>query len=172
MFEPTTTAALNEAQTQTRRRSSPRLWLGADHRLWLEHAGRTVSVQPVRCFPWSAPGELISLRDSDEHEHHLVESLDELDPGSREALASAMLSAGFVLEIDAILSVEEDYEVRIWKARTRHGPRTFQTRLDEWPWVAPDGGHLIRDLCGDLFRLPPLERMDPKSRRWLWAYVG
>jgi hypothetical protein len=172
MLEPTTTAAVSEAQTQTRRRSSPRLWLGPDHRLWLEHTGRTVSVQPVRCFPWSAPGELISLRDADEEEHHLVESLDELDAVSREALASAMLSAGFVLEIEAILGVEEDYEVRIWKARTRHGPRTFQTRLDEWPWVAPDGGHLIRDLCGDLFRLPPLERMDAKSRRWLWAYVG
>ena len=78
----------------------------------------------------------------------------------------------FVLEVEEILNVEEDYEVRVWRARTRHGLRTFQTRLDEWPWLAPDGGHLIRDLCGDLFRLPPLERMDAKSRRWLWAYVG
>src|SRR5690349_9668908 len=112
----TSSAALNEAQTQTRRRSSPRLWLGPDHRLWLEHAGRTVSVQPVRCFPWSAPGELISLRDAEEQEQHLVESPEDLDPSSREALASSMLSAGFVLEIEAILSVEEDYEVRIWKA--------------------------------------------------------
>ena len=170
MLEQITTAP--HQQTQTRRLSSARLSLGPDHRLWLEHAGRAVSVQPVRCFPWSAPGELISLRDADEHEHHLVESLDDLDPASREALASALLSAAFVLEIEAILGVEEDYEVRIWKALTRHGPRTFQTRLDEWPWVAPDGGHLIRDLCGDLFRLPPLERMDAKSRRWLWAYVG
>jgi hypothetical protein len=171
MLEHTTTTPPNQ-QSQTRRRSSPRLWLGADQRLWLDHAGRTVSVQPVRCFPWSAPGELISLRDADDEELHLVESLDDLEPASRAALASAMLSAGFVLEIEAILSVEEDYEVRVWKARTRHGLRTFQTRLDEWPWVAPDGAHLIRDLCGDLFRLPPLERMDGKSRRWLWAYVG
>jgi Domain of unknown function (DUF1854) len=167
-----TSSVLIDTPSETRPRSSPRLFLGAGQRLWLEHAGKTVSVQPVRCFPWSAPGELVSLRDAEEQEHYLVEALGELDPASREALSSAMQSAGFVLEVEAILSVEEDYEVRVWRARTRHGLRTFQTRLDEWPWVAPDGGYLIRDLCGDLFRLPPVEQLDEKSRHWLWAYVG
>ena len=166
------TAAASDTPSETRPRSTPRLWLGAGQRLWLEHGGSTVSVRPVRCFPWSAPAELVSLRDADETEHYLVESPEDLDATSRAALASALSSAGFVLEIGAILSIEEDYEVRVWRARTRHGLRTFQTRLDEWPWVAPDGGYLIRDLCGDLFRLPPVERMDEKSRHWLWAYVG
>jgi Domain of unknown function (DUF1854) len=167
-----TSTAPRDAVSETRLRSSPRLWLGTGQRLWLEHAGKTVSVQPVRCFPWSAPGELVSLRDADEQEHYLVEALADLDPASRVALSSAMQSAGFVLEVEAILSIEEDYEVRVWQARTRHGLRTFQTRLDEWPWAAPDGGYLIRDLCGDLFRLPPSERMDETSRHCLWAYVG
>jgi Domain of unknown function (DUF1854) len=166
------TSAQSDTPSETRRRSCPRLWLGAGQRLWLEHAGRSVSVRPVRCFPWSAPGELVSLRDAEEKEQYLVESPEDLDPTSREALANALQSAGFVLEVDAVLSIEEDYEVRVWRARTRHGLRTFQTRLDEWPWLAPDGGHLIRDLCGDLFRLPPVEQMDAKSRHWLWAYVG
>src|SRR6185436_20951329 len=115
------TSALRDTPSETRRRSSPRLWLGPGQRLWLEHAGRSVSVRPVRCFPWSAPGELVSLRDAEEQEQYLVESPEDLDPSSREALGSAMLSAGFVLEVDAILSIEEDYEVRIWRARTRHG---------------------------------------------------
>ena len=172
MLEQATTPVAGDAPSETRRLSTPRLWLGAGQRLWLEHRGSTVSVRPVRCFPWSAPGELVSLRDADETEHYLVESPEELDAASQAALASALSSAGFVLEIEAILSIEEDYEVRLWRARTRHGLRTFQTRLDEWPWVAPDGGYLIRDLCGDLFRLPPVERMDEKSRHWLWAYVG
>ena len=171
MLEQPTTA-LRDTRSETRRRSSPRLWLGPGQRLWLKHEGRSQSVRPVRCFPWSAPGELVSLRDGAELEQYLVESLEDLDPASREALTSALLSAGFVLEVDAILSIEEDYEVRIWRAHTRHGLRTFQTRLDEWPWAAPDGGHLIRDLCGDLFRLPPVEQLDEKSRHCLWAYVG
>ena len=61
MLESTSFAA-SDTPSETRRRSSPRLWLGTGERLWLEQAGKTVSVQPVRCFPWSAPGELVSLR--------------------------------------------------------------------------------------------------------------
>jgi len=150
----------------------PRLWLGAGSQLWLELGGKAVAVRPVRCFPWSAPGELVSLRDSEDREHHLVETLSGLDPVSAAALQLATESAGFVLEVEAILSIEEDYEVRVWRARTRHGTRTFQTKLDEWPWSAPDGGYLLRDLCGDLFRVPPVETLDEPSRKWLWAYVG
>ena len=150
----------------------PRLWLGAGNQLWLELGGKSVAVRPVRCFPWSAPGELVSLRDSEDREHYLVEQPAGLDPASAAALQLATESAGFVLEIEAILGIEEDYEVRVWRARTRHGTRTFQTKLDEWPWSAPDGGYLLRDLCGDLFRVPPLETLDEASRNWLWAYVG
>jgi hypothetical protein len=150
----------------------PRLWLGAGSRLWLEYGSERSPVRPVRCFPWSSPDSLVSLRDADDRELFLVETLDALDAASATALREAMQSAGFVLVVDAIESIEEDYEVRVWRARTRHGKRTFQTRLDEWPWEAPDGGYLIRDLCGDLFRLPPLETLDPETRRWLWAYVG
>jgi hypothetical protein len=150
----------------------PRLWLGAGSRLWIEHGSERLPVRPVRCFPWSAPGTLVSLRDDEDRELFLVETLDALDPASAAALGEAMQSAGFVLVVESITAIEEDYEVRVWRTHTRHGRRTFQTRLDEWPWEAPDGGYLIRDLCGDLFRLPPLEALDPKSRHLLWAYVG
>jgi len=149
-----------------------RLRLGPDQRLWLERGLGAIRVRPVRCFPWSAPGELVSLRDDDGHEQHLVQQVQELDSASANALLRAMRSAGFVLDVHTIESIEEDYEVRIWRTHTRHGKRTFQTKLDEWPWPSPDGGHLLRDLSGDLFRLPPLESLDEKTRRWLWAYVG
>jgi hypothetical protein len=141
-------------------------------RLWLVRGQSRVRVKPVRCFPWSAPGELVSLRDEKDREELLVVSLSELDAESSRALAVALAGAGFVLEVERIESIEEDYEMRIWRAETRHGKRTFQTKLDEWPWASPDGGHLVRDLAGDLFRLPPLETLDEKSRQWLWAYVG
>jgi len=149
-----------------------RLELDAALRLWLAHGGRRVRVKPVRCFPWSSPGELVSLRDERGREELLVESLGELDAASARALASALLDTGFVLEVCRVHSIEEDYEMRIWHTETRQGKRTFQTKLDEWPWAAPDGGHLVRDLAGDLFRLPPLDTLDEKTRRWLWAYVG
>src|SRR5262245_50924485 len=167
-----TTEIVAEVGSGVHARSTPRLWLGEGQRLWLEQAGKQACVRPVRCFPWSTPGELVSLRDKEEQEHYFVTSPEELDVASRTALSAAMACAGFVLEVDAVLSVEEDYEVRVWKVHTRQGARTFQTRLDDWPWRAPDGTYLIRDLCGDLFRLPPAERLDAQSQRWLWAYVG
>src|SRR4249920_3233496 len=110
----------SETRSDTRPRSSPRLWLGPGQRLWLDHDGKSVAVRPVRCFPWSAPGELVSLRDSEDREHYLVEQPAGLDHASAAALQLATESAGFVLEIEAILGIEEDYEVRVWRARTRH----------------------------------------------------
>jgi hypothetical protein len=83
-----------------------------------------------------------------------------------------LLGTGFVLDVCRVESIEEDYEMRIWHTETRQGKRTFQSQLDEWPWPAPDGGHLVRDFAGDLFRLPPLDALDENTRRWLWAYVG
>jgi hypothetical protein len=168
---------ITATSTEPVRPSSPshpktQLRLGSGERLLLERGGKSICVKPVRCFPWSAPDQLISLRDDDDAEHHLVRDTSEFDAESAQALRTAMQSAGFVLEVSGIESIEEDYEVRVWKTQTRHGKRTFQTRLDEWPWPSPDGGHLLRDLAGDLFRIPPLESLDEKSREWLWAYIG
>jgi uncharacterized protein DUF1854 len=151
---------------------APELFIGADSCLWLRSGDATHAVRPVRCFPWSRADRFISLRSEDGTEHCLVEDLDALSPDSRQALARALAPVGFVLELEAIESIDEDYEVRVWRTRTRHGRRTFQTALDAWPWPAPAGGYFVQDIGGDLFRLPPLEQLDEASRRKLFAYVG
>jgi hypothetical protein len=152
--------------------AAPRLRLGLDQRLWLDRGGQSVRVKPVRCFPWSSPLGLVSLRDDAEREQLLVNDPADLDPSSAEALELALRGPSFVLDVDALEAIEEDYEVRVWRTHTRQGPRTFQTRLDEWPWPSPGGGHLVRDLAGDLIHLPPLEQLDAKSRHLLWPYVA
>ena len=48
--------------------ASAQLSLDAAQRLWLTLAGKTVQVKPVRCFPWSSPHELVSLRDEQDDE--------------------------------------------------------------------------------------------------------
>src|SRR6187431_2002482 len=62
-------------------------------RLWLVRGQSRVRVKPVRCFPWSAPGELVSLRDEKDREELLVVSLSELDAESSRALAVALAGA-------------------------------------------------------------------------------
>jgi hypothetical protein len=60
---------------------------------------------------------------------------------------------------------------RRWKVRTRQGQRSFQTALDAWPRESPDGALLVEDVGGDLYRLPPAEELDAKSRKRVWAFL-
>ena len=114
---------------------------------------------------------MISLRDREEEEFAYVADPADLDPDSRDALERSLAEAGFVFEIEAIESVEEEVEIRTWRVETRAGPRSFQTRRDEWPREVPGGGLLIRDVAGDLFLVPDPDDLDAASRRRIWAFI-
>ncbi|HEV8600500.1 MAG TPA: DUF1854 domain-containing protein [Gemmatimonadales bacterium] len=128
-----------------------------------------VTIRP--CFPWSESRRYISLRDDEHNEVALVKELAALDASSRAALEQALAEAGFLLEVTQVLEVEEEVEIRHWRVRTRQGDRSFQTRLDDWPRSLPDGGFLIRDVAGDLYRIAAPEALDKRSRELLWAFV-
>lgn len=129
-----------------------------------------VAVRVRQCFPWSEPHRHLSLRDAEEREIALIEDPATLGAASREALERALAEAGFVLEVTRVVSIEEEVEIRQWEVETRHGHRSFQTHLDDWPRSLPDGGLLIRDVAGDLYRLT-VTQLDAKSRELLWAFV-
>ena len=143
----------------------------ADGQLWASINGSERAVRVHRCFPWSEPGRFLSLRDTENEEFALVTALDELNGDSRRVLEGAIAEAGFVLEVTRITEVEEEVEIRTWKVETRQGPRSFQTRLDDWPTDVPGGGIVIRDVAGDLYHVADPESMDTRSRKWLWAFV-
>jgi hypothetical protein len=133
--------------------------------------GKDVAVRLRQCFPWSDPHRHLSLRDDDDEEIALVEDPATLAPESRLALEEALADAGFVLEIVRVLSIDEEVEIRQWKVDTKHGPRSFQTHLDDWPRTLPHGALLIRDVAGDLYLLAAPQKMDRQSRELLWAFV-
>ena len=130
-----------------------------------------VPVRVRQCFPWSEPGLHLSLRDDQEREVAIVNDPAALEPESRHALELALAEAGFVLEVTRVLDIEEEVEIRQWRVETRQGPRSFQTHLDDWPRTLPNGGILIRDVAGDLYRLAAPMAMDRTSRELLWAFV-
>lgn len=162
----------DEITAVTPRRAEPKVRLEqrTDGRLWLLGAP-TVAVKPVRCFPWSAPTEHVSLRDIEDVEHAYVRDAWELDAGSRAALVTALEHAGLVLEIIGVDAVDEDQEIRCYRVRTRQGPRRFQTRLETWPRPVPGGGLLIEDVAGDLFWIRELRDLDDHTQKLMWAYV-
>jgi hypothetical protein len=133
--------------------------------------GEEVRVRVRQCFPWSEPRRHLSIRDHEEREVALVEDPAMLDPESRDALERALVEAGFVLAVTRVLAINEEVEIRQWKVETEHGTRTFQTHLDAWPRELPEGELLIRDVAGDLYRLPAPSTLDERSRELLWAFV-
>jgi hypothetical protein len=133
--------------------------------------GAPVTVRLRQCFPWSEPRRHLSLRDADDDEVALVEDPAALPAESRAALERALAEAGFVLRVVRVQSIGEEVEIRHWVVETAQGPRAFQTHLDEWPQALPNGGLLIRDVAGDLYRLPAPDELDRRSRELLWAYV-
>ena len=160
---PKATPGPSRAGFTLERRSDERIWLVRDN--W----ERPVWVR--RCFPWSEPGQFISLRNDDDEELALVGDVAELDEASRRVLEQALADAGFVFELTGVLGIDEEVEIRHWRVTTRQGERSFQTRLDDWPRELPRGGLLIRDLSGDLYHLPDPALLDKNSRKLLWAFV-
>ena len=120
-----------------------------DGRLWAVRGGDERAVTVRRLFPWSMPGQFVSLRDVDNREVALVRDAADLDSESGALLRRALTEAGFVLEISKIFDIEEEVEIRNWRVATLQGVRTFQTKLDDWPRSLPGGGILIPDVSGD-----------------------
>ncbi|MBN1517204.1 DUF1854 domain-containing protein [Candidatus Sumerlaeota bacterium] len=143
-----------------------------DGMLWLiREDDEDVAVKVRRAFPWSAPDRFISLCDEKDHEVAMIDQLDDLEPEERQLIEQALMEAGFILDIEAIDEIDNEYEIRNWKVRTRQGPITFQTKHDEWPRPLQQGGYLIRGIEGLVLRFPEPETMDEKSRKILWAYA-
>ena len=113
----------------------------------------------------------MSLRDAEKNEFALIPDVGALEPDSRDAMEVALAEAGFVMEVDRIVHVDEEIEIRTWKVSTLQGDRSFQTRLDDWPREVPGGGYVIRDVAGDLYFIGSPGDLDAHSRELLWAYV-
>lgn len=167
----TTSLVRQSEDGATRKSPGLRLEWRADGSLWALRGDEERPVSVRRCFPWTEPTRHLSLRDADEEEFALVRDPAELDARSRAALEMALAVAGFVFEVIRVLEIEEEVEIRRWRVETRQGPRTFQTRLDDWPRLLPHGGLLIRDLAGDLYHLLEPKQLDKQSRELLWAFV-
>lgn len=130
-----------------------------------------VPVRVRQCFPWSEPHRYLSLRDASDREIAIVQNPATLDEESRAALERALGVAGFVLEVTRVLDIDEEVEIRQWAVETTSGPRSFQTHLDDWPRELPDGGLLVRDVAGELYRLGAPHTLDRRTRDLLWAFV-
>jgi hypothetical protein len=164
---------MNNLKQRARITKAPQLMLekGVDGRLCAQFGNERRVVHVRRCFPWSEPDQFISLRDDEGEEFALVADPAELNDAARAVLHAALAEAGFIFDVEGVIEIEEEVELRNWRVHTNQGARRFQTRLDDWPRKLPDGGLLIRDVTGDFYRVADPARLDRKSRALLWAFV-
>ena len=87
------------------------------------------------------------------------------------ALPISVAGTASCLEIRKIRRLWQDIELRVWEVETKAGDRKFQTELDAWPEPVPGGGWIVRDITGDLYRIPRPEELDQTSRTLLWAFL-
>jgi len=143
-----------------------------DHgRLLLVDGEECTPVRVQLCFPWTEPARYFSLRDAEDKEVFFVEDPSRLDVPSREALLEAVQRTRFVFEVEKVIEVKLEHELRLWQVETDQGARRFQTKLDDWPRRIHGDNWLIRDVGGDLYLFWQLSEMDEKSRLILSAYL-
>lgn len=164
-------ASVAEIQETTVSEEPLRFERRTDSQTWAIRNGEETAVRVLRCFPWTSPRQYISFRDHEDNEVALVTDLDELDEESVRVAELALVEAGFVMEIESVISLEDEFEIRNWKVETRQGQRTFQTKCDDWPREMESGGLLFRDVAGDLFLIAEPDRLDERSRRLLSAFL-
>lgn len=149
-----------------------RLARQADGRYRAHWDGHSVLVQVISCFPWTAPGAYISLRDVHDREVALVPSLADLDPDSAAVLQQALRESAFAFQITGVQQVRKAFEIRHWEVTCAEGPRRFQTKVDDFPEALAPHGLLITDVAGDVYVVPDWTALDKRSRKQLALFVG
>ena len=149
-----------------------KVWRKENGLLSLRKEEKEVEVFLKQCFPWSQPGEFISLRDKDDNEVFLIEKISDLESETRVLIEEELAFSQFVLNVERIEKIEEDVELRRYSVQTSQGVRVFQTKLEDWPEVLNNGVILIEDLAGDLFRIDNYKELDSHSQKELSPYVS
>ena len=128
-------------------------------------------VTPVRAFPLSAPDEGVSLVGRDGHELLWIETPDELDPASREVLATALAERDVMPRIERILSVLTFVTPSEWRVATDRGEASLTLRAEEDIRRLGPRALLVADRHGIHFRIDDIGRLDAGSRRLLDRFL-
>lgn len=129
-----------------------------------------VDARLARCFPWSLPDAYISIRDADGGEIVMLKTLDELDAASREIAEAELRDKVFNPKIRRVLQCKHEFDISSITAETDRGNVIFQIRgRDDVRLLSPTRA-LFRDVDGNTYEVPDIDRLDPASQRRLQRY--
>jgi hypothetical protein len=126
-----------------------------------------VDVRIRRSFPWSRPGEFVSIRSSDGKELALIENLADLDPPVRAKIETWLGKHTFIPRITRIDDVDVRFGYQQWKVQTDRGPAEFRVQEREDIRFLHDGRFSLKDADGNVYEMTRLDLLDPRSRKAL-----
>lgn len=126
-----------------------------------------VGVMPVRAFPLSDPGGLVTFCDADGREVASVPRLDRLPAGDRRVIEGEMARWEFLPVIRRIRSVSPVAYPCQWEVETDRGQASFLIPADEHVRLVGSRGILLTDSHGIRWWVPDRRALDRGSRRWL-----
>ncbi|MGK9250909.1 MULTISPECIES: DUF1854 domain-containing protein [Paenibacillus] len=135
-----------------------------------EQMGR---VKLVRCFPYSLPDRLISIRSYEDNvEIALLAELDLLEEESRQAAVLELERSYIIPRIERIVSIRKKGSEWIWSVETDYGPSTLRMSiLHEGIHELSDDRWIVTDDDQRRYELSGLERMDRNSREQ-WGKIS
>jgi hypothetical protein len=124
-------------------------------------------VRVRRAFPWSNPGQFISIRSSEGKELLLIDDVNGLDAAQRQIIGDYLEASILIPRITRVDSIDVRYGHQQWKVQTDRGPAEFRVQEREDIRFHPDGRYSLRDADGAIYELPPRAQLDEHSRRAL-----
>ncbi|MBL6990283.1 MAG: DUF1854 domain-containing protein [Bacteriovoracaceae bacterium] len=131
----------------------------------------SVEVSAKQCFPWSDPDKYISLQNQSGDEVYLIKDMAKMEVATQYTLQKHLKQVQFVMDVNKLVAIEEDIELRKYDVVTKQGPRVFQTLLEDWPKVSHDGQIVLKDIAGDIFVIESVESLDKKSQKLISTYI-
>ncbi|MBR6807683.1 MAG: DUF1854 domain-containing protein [Clostridia bacterium] len=125
-----------------------------------------------RLFPFDRPYSYISVLDSDSQEIGIIAEIGDFDEETCELLKHELDRKYYVCDLISVSSVKDRFGFSYWKVQSTAGEITFTIR-DTHNSLREniDGKISISDIDGNRYTLPPLAKLDKKSRRLVELYL-
>jgi len=127
-----------------------------------------------RCFPFSAPDEYISIRESDEssQEIGLIQKLDDWDHDTQAMLREQLELRYFNPKITRIKHVREEYGYAYWDVGTDRGDCRFVVRMGSGTVIhIGSGRYMVTDVDGNRFKIPNIHTLSPQEMKKLDMFI-
>jgi hypothetical protein len=133
------------------------------------HEDQQVMVR--RAFPWSIPGEFISLRDKDGTELAMIESLDILPAETRSHVERFLVASTFIPKINRIEKINLEHGYQLWDVESEAGSLQLRVQEREDIRFLSDSRFSVKDANGNVYEIANVNELDEQSQRELSRVV-